>query len=91
MAVTDEGYFDWPILPEAPSSLDVSLAGKAAKLIWQVHGGDPTGISVERQIGNGMQGHGRWDRIAKLPPSSKTYSDSDLAKSQGIRLQGPFV
>src|SRR5882724_3597591 len=25
IAVTDESYFDWPVLPEAPSSLNVSL------------------------------------------------------------------
>src|SRR6267378_3002415 len=37
MAITDESYFDWPVLPEAPSSLNVSLAGNAAKLTWQVH------------------------------------------------------
>ena len=40
MAVTDESYFDWPVLPEAPSSLNVSVAGGALKLTWQVHGGD---------------------------------------------------
>ncbi len=27
MAVTDESYFDWPVLPEAPSSLNLSVTG----------------------------------------------------------------
>jgi hypothetical protein len=84
MAVTDESYFDWPVLPEAPSSLDVSLTGNARKLSWQVHGGEPTGIIVERQIGRGMQQQGRWDRITKLPPSANTYTDSDLTKGKGL-------
>ena len=53
MAVTDESYFDWPVLPEAPSSLKLSVAGNTAKLSWQVHGGGPTGIVVERQIERG--------------------------------------
>ena len=29
MAIADENYFDWPVLPEAPSSLNVSVAGGA--------------------------------------------------------------
>jgi hypothetical protein len=84
MAVTDESYFDWPVLPEAPSSLDVSVTGNARKLSWQVHGGDPTGIIVERQIGRGIQLQGRWDRITKLPASANTYTDSDLTKGKAL-------
>jgi hypothetical protein len=84
MAVTDESYFDWPVLPEAPSSLDVSVTGNARKLSWQVHGGDPSGIVVERQIGGGIQRQGRWDRITKLPPSANTYTDSDLTKGKAL-------
>ena len=73
MAITDESYFDWRVLPEEPSSLEVSAVGNGAKLTWQVHGGDPTGIVVERQIG--MQARGRWDRIAKLSASATHYID----------------
>ena len=66
MAVTDEGYFDWPVLPEAPSSLDVTLVGDAARLTWQVHGGNTTGIVVERQK-EGVGAHKvAWERIANL-------------------------
>jgi len=44
MAVTDEAYFDWPVLPEAPSSLNLSVTGNTVKLDWEVHGGSRTGI-----------------------------------------------
>jgi len=40
-AITDADYFDWPVLPEAPSSLNGTVAGNTVKLSWQVHGGDP--------------------------------------------------
>jgi len=84
MAITDESYFDWPILPETPSSLKVSLTGNGAKLSWQLHGDDPTGISVERQIGDGIQGRVRWDRLTNLPASASTYVDADLTKGKAF-------
>jgi hypothetical protein len=89
MAITDESYFDWPILPEAPSSLEVMLTGNRAKLSWQLHGGDPTGISVERQIGDGIQARVRWDRLTDLPASASTYVDADLnqGKAFGYRVR----
>ena len=82
LAITDENYFDWPVLPEAPSSLNISLVGKAAKLTWQVHGGDPIGIIVERQTEEGIQERGRWDRMAKLPATATEYNDSGVKKGQ---------
>ena len=83
LAITDENYFDWPVLPEAPSSLNISLVGKAAKLTWQVHGGDPTGIIVERQTEEGIQERGRWDQMARLPATAATqYNDSGLKKGR---------
>src|SRR5262249_61454576 len=39
MAITDESYFDWPVRPEAPSSLNIALSGKSPKLTWSIHGG----------------------------------------------------
>jgi hypothetical protein len=38
MAIADESYFDWSLLPEAPSSLTVALRGNSAKLSWSLHG-----------------------------------------------------
>ena len=88
MAITDESYFDWPVLPEAPSSLNVSLAGNAAKLTWQVHGADITGITVERQFGDGLQTRGRWGRITQLSATATEYTDPNLKKQPyGYRVR----
>jgi hypothetical protein len=78
MAIADESYFDWPMLPEAPSALNVSSLGRSAKLSWEVHAGDPTGIVVERRVGNS----GKWERIGKLAADSKEYMDSGLSGGQ---------
>jgi hypothetical protein len=78
MAITDENYFDWPVLPEAPSSLELSAAGNVVKLRWQVHDGAPTGIIVERQISDGLQIRGHWEQIAKLSGTTTEYTDSAM-------------
>ena len=82
LAVTDESYFDWPVLPEAPSSLNLTVTGNTAKLDWQVHGGGPTGIVVERRIEEGESAKTSWSRIAKLPATTTEYSDSSLKKGE---------
>jgi hypothetical protein len=82
MAVTDESYFDWPVLPEAPSSLNLAVTGNTAKLDWQVHGGGPTGIVLERRIEKGESAKTSWSRIAKLPATTTEYSDSSLKKGE---------
>ena len=84
MAIADENYFDWAVLPEAPSSLNVSISGNAAKLTWQVHGDDSIGLIVERQIGSSGQGRGRWGRLTKLAGSVTEYSDSGLKRGQAV-------
>ena len=84
MVVTDENYFDWPVLPEIPSSLDVGIAGATAKLTWQVHGGNPTGIVVERRIGERKGVHASWQKIATLAPGSTSYIDSAVENGQPI-------
>jgi hypothetical protein len=70
MAVTDADYFDWPVLPEAPSSLRAELRDGAAALRWEMHGGDPLNAIVERR--NGDTG---WTRVATLPASATEYTD----------------
>jgi hypothetical protein len=84
MAVTDESYFDWPVLPEAPSSLYLAVTGNTAKLDWQVHGGGPTAMVVERRIDESESAKASWSRIAKLPATAAEYSDSGLKKGAQV-------
>jgi len=82
VAIADENYFDWPVLPEAPSSLNVVVSSNSAKLTWQVHGGDPTGIVLERRLDDSDTTKGTWSQITKLPPTAGEYADFSLKKSQ---------
>ena len=84
MAVTDENYFDWPVLPEAPSSLNVSSAGGPMKLTWQVHGGNPTGIVVERRVEDSKEGQETWKRIASLAAAAAEYTDTGVRHGQRV-------
>jgi len=77
-AIVDASYFDWPVLPEAPSSLEAKIAGDSAQLTWEPHGGDTTAMAVERRMGD----RGSWERVAKLPAGAKAYTDSRLSRSQ---------
>jgi hypothetical protein len=71
LAVADENYFDWPVLPEAPSSLTAAVAGNTVRLRWQTHGGDPAKAIVERRAGD----TGQWTRIATQPSANSEYAD----------------
>jgi hypothetical protein len=84
MAVTDENFFDWLVLPEAPSSLHAAPAGGTVKLTWQVHGENPTGIVVERHIEDAKEGRGTWKRIASLSAGMIDYSDSGVRNGQRV-------
>ncbi|HTQ56200.1 MAG TPA: hypothetical protein VMI94_17150 [Bryobacteraceae bacterium] len=71
MAIADESYFDWPVLPEAPSSLHATAAGDEVRLSWQMHGGDPAQAIVERRDGDS----GRWTRVATQVAAQAEYTD----------------
>src|SRR6266478_850650 len=62
LAIADASYFNWPLLPEAPSGL---VANPSGELHWEMHNGNPSKVGIERRIGN----TGRWERIA-TPPAS---------------------
>jgi len=83
MAIADEDYFDWPILPEAPSSLRVVLAERGRKLTWENHGGNPTGIVVERR-GDDTQTRASWGRIAKLGAGVNEYLDAKVESGRSF-------
>jgi hypothetical protein len=79
-AIIDESYFDWPVLPEAPSSLKASVSSGAVHLSWKLHGGDRTAVVVERRLGSS----GIWNSIAKLAASATDYTDSDPPKAPSL-------
>jgi hypothetical protein len=62
LAITDANYFDWAVLPEAPSGLAATLSGSSVHLQWEVHGGTPDKIVVERRTGN----TGTWTRVTTM-------------------------
>jgi hypothetical protein len=80
LAITDESYFDWPVLPEAPSSLNVSASGGSTKLTWELHGGNPTGVVIERRVSS----RGSWERIVKLAATSTGFADTQVPKGQRV-------
>jgi hypothetical protein len=84
MAIADRDYFDWPLLPEAPSSLNAEVFPGRTSLTWKNHSQYSTGVIVERRIGNGT-----WDGIAKLTPSTSRYDDTsapaDVTASYRVR------
>jgi len=82
MAITDESYFDWPVLPEAPSGLQASQAGRAVMLSWEVHGGDAAGMVVERTLGAESDTSSAWEKIASLGAKASEYRDNTLSKGQ---------
>jgi len=82
LAIADADYFDWPVLPEAPSSLNLALAGKSVKLSWQVHGGDPAHVLVERRVE--MPSKSAWERVAELGPAASEYSDARVQNGQQV-------
>ena len=83
MAVADETYFDWAVLPEAPSSLSVSSKGKSLRLEWEVHAG-ATRIVVERRILDARGEGGGWEGIARLSGNSTEYIDASVARGQRL-------
>jgi hypothetical protein len=71
LAIADASYFDWNVLPEAPSSLRAQRAPEGVKLSWAVHGGNPTQTAVERRVGEES-----WQRIKALPAATTEFIDS---------------
>lgn len=83
MAIADADYFDWPVLPEAPSSLNATLTGTSVRLSWQVHGGDPKQVVVERRDDSGTD-RVSWQRIGQVAAATMEYSDSRVRKGQPV-------
>jgi hypothetical protein len=79
LAIADANYFDWPVLPEAPSGLTAQPSGAGIALRWELHEGGATKVAIERRAGN----TGRWERIA-TPAAAVQFTDN--APPQGSVL-----
>jgi len=90
MALADESYFDWPVLPETPSALNVMPSGSSLRLTWAVHE-ESKGVIVERQIrGNsGSRDGATWQKLIRLLAAATEYTDSSAprGKSVGYRVR----
>jgi hypothetical protein len=71
LAVTDEDYLDWPVLPETPNSLIATVEGSSVRLRWK-SGGNAVNAIVERRSGD----RGPWTRIATQPAANTDYADA---------------
>jgi hypothetical protein len=79
LAIADAGYFDWPVLPEAPSGLSADVSGTNVTLRWQMHQGNPSKVAVERRQGN----TGAWQRIATEAARTE-FQDTNAAQSSVV-------
>jgi hypothetical protein len=66
LAIADATYFDWPVLPEAPSSLMADMSAANVQLHWDLHEGAAK-VAIERRVGN----NATWDRIATQAASAR--------------------
>jgi hypothetical protein len=78
LAIADAGYFDWPVLPEAPSGLTAQVSGGRVQLRWELHDGGATKVAIERRAGY----TGAWQRIA-TPAAGSTFTDTTAG--QGLQ------
>jgi hypothetical protein len=72
LAVTDDDYVDWPVLPEAPSSLAAVVSSGSVRLRWEAHGSNTRNVIIERRIGQ----TGPWARIATQQVGTPEYVDT---------------
>jgi hypothetical protein len=72
LAITDDDYVDWPVLPEAPSSLTAAISGGSVQLRWAMHGGEARGAIIERRAGQ----NGPWSRVGTQPAGTPEYVDT---------------
>ena len=79
LAIADRDYFDWAIIPEAPSGLSAQTSTQGIILRWQVNEGDVTKIAVERRIGNS----GSWKRIF-AEAGKTTFIDAEVSRATTV-------
>ncbi len=75
LAIADQTYFDWPVLPEAPSGLAASSSGDGVRLQWEMHGSDARQVKMERRAGNS----GRWETIS-TQAATQSFTDANAPR-----------
>ena len=74
MAIADESYFDWAVLPEAPASLRVAFSVEKRTLAWILFGVDINGVLIEERRGEA----GKWQRSVTLKGPITEYTLTPL-------------
>ena len=82
LAIADEDYFDWPVLPEAPDALTATASGNSVRLSWDVHGVEAVNTIVERRAAAGQ-----WTRIATQPAANRSFNDTSAPATGVIRYR----
>ena len=80
LAIADASYFDWSVIPEAPSGLTAKTEGAGVELRWELHAGSPAKVAIERREGNSGA---RWERIA-TPAASIHFSDPSAPRGNVV-------
>jgi hypothetical protein len=63
--------------------LNAVFSSGGVRLSWEVHGGGPKNILIERRE-DPISGRGSWQRIAEVPATTSEYTDSHLKKGQRV-------
>ncbi|HWZ32301.1 MAG TPA: hypothetical protein VNX18_13250 [Bryobacteraceae bacterium] len=87
MAITDASYFDWPVLPEAPSGLKAHGPERGGDTIgtgleWQLNGGPSVAVAVEAR-----RGRGKWERVATIKRAAKVWGWPETAAGICYRVR----
>jgi hypothetical protein len=80
LAIADDSYFDWNVLPEIPSSLSATARRNSVKLHWMHGDEDATSTIVERRGDSAAA----WNRVATLPGNNTNFEDTKLTGMQAV-------
>lgn len=70
MAIADESYFDWAVLPDAPASLKINVLNRKTTLTWMLPDLKVKGVVIEERQGES----GKWQRSTTLTGPVTTYT-----------------
>ncbi len=79
LAIADESYFDWNVLPEVPSHLSAAIHDGAVRLTWVKSEGSVSTI-VERR--DGASSH--WSKVATLTTAHSFEDKSKLTATRAV-------